>query len=128
MILAASDGAYIVVGVAVPLFGFAGVLATVLLQNRSNRARIEEIHAEVKSPNGTRSGDLTYESAKRIIELREQMVEVRESQAAHWRQWAESSGRLEAKVDRIADTQAEHVELDDARFARIYLQLGVDPE
>lgn len=42
--------------------------------------KIDSMHDEVRSPNGSRTGDIAYETGKRVIELREQMVEIRETQ------------------------------------------------
>lgn len=66
--------------------------------------KIDAVHTEVRSPNGTKTGDLAYETAKRVIEVREQMVEMRETQLKIQR-------RIEAHDDWAAVT--------DARLSRI---------
>jgi hypothetical protein len=121
-IIATSNMAYIVVGLAVPIFGFLG------LWIQSTR-----IKKEVSSPNGQSSGNALYESRKMLVELREQMAEVREAQLAGWERAhadtdraAVDRTRLEAKVDQIALTQEEHLDRDDARFRSLFDAAGIN--
>lgn len=119
--LGASSFAYVIVGVAVPLFGFLGLW----FQTR-------RIKTEVTGPNGQRSGDALYESRKMLIDLREQMAEVREAQVAGWERshrdtaTAEADrARLEQKVDDIAAAQVDHAGRDDTRFGIVFDHLGL---
>lgn len=135
MVIAAGDTAYVIVGVCVPFFGFLGILATVLITGKRNRNRIDELHEEVKSPNGSSSGVLNYENRKMLIELREQMVEIREAQLNGWKQAAKDveradidRARLEVKVDSIAYVQDEHINRDESRFKLLFDAINVvDP-
>lgn len=135
MILAVGDTAYVIVGVCVPFFGFLGILATVIITGRKNRTRIDELHEEVKSPNGSSSGVLNYENRKMLIELREQMVEIREAQLNGWRKAAidtaradDDRARLETKVDSLAYVQDEHINRDESRFKLLFDAINVtDP-
>lgn len=122
MFFATSNVAYIIVGLAVPVFGFLGLW----IQSR-------RIKTEITSPNGQRTGDALYESRKMLIDLREQMAEVREAQLAGWERAHHDTEtalvdrqRLEAKVDQIAVTQEEHLERDDHRFRVIYHHLKLE--
>jgi hypothetical protein len=124
VILATGDWAYVAVGVAVPLFGFLGLW----FDGRRRDRRIDELHNEVRSPNGTNTGELTYESAKRLVEIREQMVEIREAQLHGWRHNDQVAARIEQKVDQIAVVQETHLDRDDARFGAIFATLELaDP-
>lgn len=129
MTVAVSDWSYVAAAALVPLFGFLGLW----LDGRRRDRRIAELHDEVKSPNGSRAGDLTYETAKRVVELREQMVEIREAQVIGWQRAAadvaradEDRARLEEKVDQIAETQEEHVGRDESRFDALFRAVGAD--
>lgn len=121
-VIGTSNVAYIIVGVAVPLFGFLG------LWYQSSR-----IKSEVSSPNGMKSGDALYESRKMLIDVRTQLAEVREAQLAGWeRAHADTDraeidrNRLEGKVDQIASAQEEHLALDEKRFGVLYEHLNLN--
>lgn len=121
-VLATSNIAYIIVGLAVPVFGFLGLW----IQSR-------KIKTEVSSPNGMRSGDALYESRKMLIEVREQLAEVREGQIVGWeRAHADTEAAqadrvvMHAKIERLAAVQEDHLERDDVRFRAIYQHLELD--
>ena len=126
MILAISDWAYVAGAVAVPV-------GTVFVAWITLRSRIESIHAEVKSPNGTKTGEVTYENRKTLIELREQMAEIREAQLDGWRRAREDTAaaeasreRLETTVNEIASAQAEHLGRDEERFGVLFGHLNLN--
>lgn len=135
MVLATGDTAYVIVGIGGSFFAFLGVAATVLWSGRKNRTRIEEVHEEVRSPNGTSTGKLNYENRKMLIELREQMVEIREAQLNGWKRAAEDvaradidRARLETKVDHIGSTQDAHIARAEDRFSILFQHINLsDP-
>lgn len=122
--IATSSVAYVVVGVAVPMFGFLGLW----IQAR-------RLQSEVQSPNDMTSGDALYESRKMLIEVREQLAEVREAQLVGWeRAHANAAGadrdrmRLESKVDEIVRVQADHLDRDEVRFGALFAAIELaDP-
>lgn len=133
MVLGTGDTAYVIVGIGGSFFAFLGVAATVLWSGRKNRTRIEEVHEEVRSPNGTSTGKLNYENRKMLIELREQMVEIREAQLNGWKRAAEdtkqaeiSRDRLEGKIDHIGKVQDIHIARDEDRFSILFNHINLD--
>lgn len=129
MIVAVNDFAYVAAALFVPLFGFLGLW----LDARRKDRRIAELHEQVQSPNGQTTAIAVYETGKRVLEIREQMVEIREAQLAGWARAATDMeqaeadrARLEQKVDGIAAAQVDHAERDDTRFGIVFDHLGLE--
>jgi len=124
MILAAGDTALVLGPTIVALIGFAGLF----LQTRRN-------YREVRSPNGTSTGDAVYELRKDVLGLRLAQMEAEEqvhldtlaARAAIDR--AEEVARLvEVRATEVAIAVEAHDVEDRRRFAVVFQHLGIDPD
>lgn len=123
-------------GVSDGLWAALGVIAAALVAAAAslvNTWKTAQVHREVRSPNGSPTGATAYESWKAVIDVREQLAEVREAQVAGWERAHadvlradEDRARVEAKVDHIARSQDEHHERDERRFHVIFGALQID--
>lgn len=106
MILAA-DNAY---SLGIAVFGTLGIALSAYVAIVTARTR-----REIKSPNGTKTGEAIYQLSKDVLDVRERQIEQHELGLAA----RAAQGEILAKLD-------EHGVRDDARFMALFDATGTD--
>lgn len=101
--------------------------------------KASQVHREVKSPNGTRTGAQVYSLKTNVEELKddvraledkvstieERQLDIRERQINHQER---SSQELNRNMDRIMKRMDDHDEHDTDRFNKVFKSLGAETE
>lgn len=108
--IAATNGYDVGVAFMIGLPATIGAIAGLFAWRDARKAKhsAQRTEAEVKSPNGIRSGDQTYETYKAVKGLQSTVAELAVGQ------------------QKIQRQQAEHDQRDDERFAVVFDVLKID--